>query len=363
MKPLRMLWHSFRKCRVPENSEDVNVIVKVVAASRLCVVPMTFYAVTIGGLIAWISDSFDPLLYLAILVGFVGAHLVDNFINDYYDYKRGFDDPSYFRTLYGPHPLLDNIVAPRTIRNFIALVLVYDLLLTLYLSIKVTPIIALLSAIGVLVMLLYAGFPVDAKRLGIGELLVAIVWGPVMVGGTIYAMTGNHTILQALVYLPFALSVSLVLIGKHLDKYEHDKGKGLYTLPVRLGLDPARKLSSILSLVLPPLAAISLYVYEQSIFAVLPLASTLIALYAVRLYKKPKPTSPPKGWDVWPLWYVAAGYMVMDSLGRTMIASLFAYGLTIHGYTVLSWMVFVAGLLFELLIGWRLNTRNVNGKE
>ncbi|MEB3765824.1 MAG: hypothetical protein GSR77_06655 [Desulfurococcales archaeon] len=46
-----------------------------------------------------------------------------------------------------------------------------------------------------------------------------------------------------------------------------------------------------------------------------------------------------------------------------MVASLLAYGLAIHGYTVLSWMVFVSGLLFELLIGWRLNTRNVNGKE
>ncbi len=86
----------------------------------------------------------------------------------------------------------------------------------------------------------------------------------------------------------------------------------------------ARKLSSMLSLVLHPLEAISLYVYEQSIFAVLPLASTLITLYAVRLYKKPKPASPPDGWDVWPLWYVAAGYMVMDSLGRTMVASLLA---------------------------------------
>ncbi|MEB3759621.1 MAG: hypothetical protein GSR81_02090 [Desulfurococcales archaeon] len=94
----------------------------------------------------------------------------------------------------------------------------------------------------------------------------------------------------------------------------------------------------MLSLVLPPLEAISLYVYELSIFAVLP----LIALYAVRLYKKPKPASPPDGWDVWLLWYVAAGYMVMDSLGRTMVASLLAYGLAIHGYTVLLWMVFVA---------------------
>jgi len=355
VRSLRILWYSFRKCRVPEEYKDVNVIAKIVAASRLCVVPMTFYAVTIGGLIAWISDCFDPLLYLAILGGFIGAHLADNFINDYYDYKRGFDDPSYFRTLYGPHPLLDNIVTPHAIRNFIALVLVYDLLLALYLSIKVTPMIALLSIIGMLIMLLYAGFPVDAKRLGIGELLVAIVWGPVMTGGTIYAMTGNHTVLQALVYLPSALSASLVLIGKHLDKYEHDKDKGIDTLPVRLGLDPARKLSSVLSILLPPLAAISLFLYEQRIFAVLPLASTLTALYAMRLFKKPKPASPPDGWDIWPLWYVAAGYMVMDSLGRTMIVSLLVYGLVLHGYSILSWIIFVMGLLSELLIGWRLN--------
>lgn len=353
LRSLKLLWYSFRKCRVPEKGNE-NVIVRLVAASRLCVIPMTFYAVTIGGLISWISGEFDPVIYLALLVGFIGAHLLDNLINDYYDYKRGFDDPKYFRALYGPHPLLDNIISIKSIELFIILVFIYDLLLTVYLSITVTPLITVLAAVGVLVMLLYAGIPVDAKRLGAGEILVAIVWGPVMVGGTILALTGEHTALQALVYAPFAISVTLVLIGKHLDKYKQDSKKGIATLPVRLGLHAARGLASLLAIILPLMAIFTLAVYEKSLPALIPLASTPVAIYAYRILSREKPREAPPGWDVWPLWYVAGAYMVMDTVGRTTLASLLVYGLDIHGFTMASWIIFIVSIIFEVYVGLKL---------
>ncbi len=109
--------------------------------------------------------------------------------------------------------MLDGIVPPRAALAFAAAVAA-DAALAAWLSLTVTPWIGVLAAVA-LAMAAYAGFPVDAKRLGLGELAVAVVWGPVMAGGTLLAMGARHTPEAALVYAPYAATVSLVLIGKH----------------------------------------------------------------------------------------------------------------------------------------------------
>ena len=50
---LRALWHSFRYCRVPDNIENIDKPTRILAASGLCVVPMTIYSVTIGAIVAY----------------------------------------------------------------------------------------------------------------------------------------------------------------------------------------------------------------------------------------------------------------------------------------------------------------------
>ncbi len=131
----RALWYSFRYCRTPEGSEDLNRLVVLIASTRLCIITTTVFAVIIGGLVAWLMGSFDPLIF--------------------------------------------------------ALVLAFDLALGIYLTIKVHIGILILALVGVLSMALYAGFPIDAKRLGLGPILLLIIWGPMIVGGTALALTGR----------------------------------------------------------------------------------------------------------------------------------------------------------------------------
>jgi 1,4-dihydroxy-2-naphthoate octaprenyltransferase len=73
------------------------------------------------------------------------------------------------------------------------------------------------------------------KRIGLGELGVFLVWGPLMIGGTFYATTGTLPGWVWLASIPYALLVSTVLIGKHIDKLKQDRARGIYTLPVLLG--------------------------------------------------------------------------------------------------------------------------------
>ncbi len=347
---MKALWYSFRYCRVPENMENMDRLTKIVAASRLCVIPMTIYSVTIGALIAWIiAGKFNFILYLAILLGFTASHLLDNLVNDYYDYERGIDDPGYFRALYGPHPFIDSIISKSELNLVIGLIGLYDALLTVYLSTTVSPWIAILAVIGAFIILGYAGIGFDAKRSGLGEVLVAVVWGPVMIGGTIIAMMGSHPLYLLLIYLPYSLAVSLVLIGKHMDKHPHDLEKKVRTLPVRLGLANARKLAVTLAVILPITGFIAVYYYYPLPYAGIILLTLAISISANNILLKPKPSNPPEKWEVWPLWYVAAGYAVMDSLGRTTITALLAIGLYYSSHQAIALALTVIDAAWEII--------------
>ena len=62
-----------------------------------------------------------------------------------------------------------------------------------------------------------------------------LVWGPLMVGGSFYVLAGYWSWDVAWLSLVFALGPTTVLFGKHTDKLEADRGKGVNTLPVILG--------------------------------------------------------------------------------------------------------------------------------
>jgi len=330
--------------------ENIDRLTKIVAASRLCVTPMTMYSVTIGALLAWIlTSTFNYILYLVILIGFTASHLLDNLVNDYYDYKRKIDDPEYFRALYGPHPFIDSIITRNDLNMVIILIGLYDTILTIYLTLTVSPWIAVLAVIGGLIILGYAGIGFDVKRSGLGEIFVAVVWGPVMIGGTIIAMTGNHPLYLLLIYLPYSLAVSLVLIGKHMDKYPSDIEKKVYTLPVRLGLHNTRKLAVILALILPITGFIAIYYYYSLPYAGIILLTLGTSIVASEILLKPKPANPPKKWEVWPLWYVAATYAVMDSLGRTTTTALLAIGLYYSSHPTIALAIVFMDAIWEII--------------
>lgn len=78
------------------------------------------------------------------------------------------------------------------------------------------------------------------------------------------ALTGYYDLHALIAYMPFAVAVGLVLIGKHMDKYEDDLAKGIRTLPIRLGLPNAMKLGASVAILAPIAAALGLYAYTGS---------------------------------------------------------------------------------------------------
>jgi 1,4-dihydroxy-2-naphthoate octaprenyltransferase len=81
----------------------------------------------------------------------------------------------------------------------------------------------------------YVAPPIRLKHHGLGEPGVFVVWGPLMIGGTYFAVAGGIRPEIFLASVPYALLVTTVLIGKHIDKHDADKARGIRTLPVILG--------------------------------------------------------------------------------------------------------------------------------
>ena len=69
------------------------------------------------------------------------------------------------------------------------------------------------------------------KHIGLGEPGVFLVWGPLMVVGTFFVATGQLPGWAWIASLPYAILVTTVLFGKHIDKIEADKKKGVRTMP------------------------------------------------------------------------------------------------------------------------------------
>ena len=99
----------------------------------------------------------------------------------------------------------------------------------------------------------YVAPPIRLKHHGLGEPGVFLVWGPLMVGGTFLAATGTIAPWVLLASVPYALLVTSVLFGKHIDKIEADAKLGVRTLPVILGEARARVVGQWLMILFYPL--------------------------------------------------------------------------------------------------------------
>ncbi len=85
----------------------------------------------------------------------------------------------------------------------------------------------LLLGLGVFFVLFYT-YPL--KYIALGEISVLVVWGPLMIGGGYYVITGGWDWNVVIASLPYALGVTGVIFGKHIDKFEMDKAKRIHTL-------------------------------------------------------------------------------------------------------------------------------------
>src|SRR5205814_2042800 len=163
--------------------------------------------------------------------------------NDYFDTVGGVDTAEYTRALYAPHPLLSGLISNAGLKAAILACNLADVAIGLILLRARGWPVAAFALAGLFVSVFYVAPPLKLKHHGLGEPGVFVVWGPLMIGGTYYVTAGALPAWVWLASVPYALAVTTVLIGKHVDKYEQDKARGIHTLPVLLGRELSLRLN------------------------------------------------------------------------------------------------------------------------
>jgi len=294
--------------RITKDEWDrLDVISKWLISTRAAVLIMTFISGAIAGILAIQAGKFNFWYWLLLEVGIIMAHATNNLFNDYTDYVKGVDQDNYYRAQYGPQPLVHGLMNKRQLLTYDAVTGLIALAAgAVLVAARGLPALILL-ALGVFFVLFYT-WPL--KYWALGEIAVLIVWGPLMIGGGYYVITGVWDWNVVIASLPYALGVTGVIFGKHIDKYALDKERRIFTLPVVLGEKLAR-MTLLGLLVLQYL--FTAYLVITGFFTPVMLVVFLalpVFFQILPMFKAPKPEEKPEGYsDVWPNYFVAAGFV------------------------------------------------------
>ncbi len=344
-------FHIFSTCN-PKDDDKLDIFSKFLLITRVCVLPMTWTSFLIGVLLAYIDGYLDVFKSILVFIGLTIAHMVNNLVNDYFDVKHGVDTDNYIRGIYAPHPILSGLISMSGLKLLVVFLNVVDFLIMIYLVYTVGWYVAVFALLGLFFSIFYVADPIQLKHVAMGELTVFLVWGPLMIGGTYYVITGIIDFKVFLLSIPYGLLVTNVLVGKHIDKYDVDNAKGIKTLPVVIGVKSSKKLIKILTWFSILTILVLVYFGYLTAWALI----TLLAIPRVRtlsaILNLEKPSREPyirevgllarlfgtkklvksidfqseKGnWPIWPLWYVAWAFWVNKAIGGLFILALFLH--------------------------------------
>jgi 1,4-dihydroxy-2-naphthoate octaprenyltransferase len=289
--------------------DDLDLVSRWLIATRSAVIIMTFTSAAFAGVLAFKVGHFDGVLFGLVTGGLCLAHATNNLINDLTDHLKGVDQGNYFRTQYGPQTVEDGFLSVKQLLVYIALTGGVALAIGFYLVFVSArgDITLLLLASGAFFVLFYT-FPL--KYIGLGEPAVLVVWGPLMVGGSYFVITGEWSNEVAFASLAYALGPTAVLFGKHTDKLSFDSEKGIRTLPVLLGESLSRKVTVALLIAQYPVIGYLVYsgFFHPVMLVTFGSALSLRRVFQVFAQPRPKSAPPELPEGVWPLWFVGVAF-------------------------------------------------------
>jgi len=298
--------------------ERLDIVSRYLIASRASVLVITFISVAIAGLLAIRSGRFDAGLWVLSAVALLLAHATNNLVNDLTDHLKGVDRNNYFRAVYGAHALEHQLLSVRGLILYAAVGGIAAIAIGGYLVAARGPLALALMAAGAFFVLFYT-YPL--KYIGLGEIAVILVWGPLMIGGTYFIVTGVWDWDVALVGLPYALGATSVIFGKHIDKLADDKVRGIHTLPVIMGETAARwTLVAMVALMYLTVLYLVLTGFLTPVVLVVALALPK-ARAALAIFTKPRPAERPESYPklAWPLYFVRFAFVHNRRFGLLLL--------------------------------------------
>ncbi|MFB3891082.1 MAG: prenyltransferase [Phycisphaerae bacterium] len=178
-----------------------------------------------------------PVLIAAMLAAGL-LHCAGNLFNDYFDFRNGVD-----RSLEGNDDrpglvLVRKLMTPRQVAAEGGFCMVAVGVLAAYIVWACRPWgvnLLWFALAGAVSLYIYTGPPLALKYHAMGELLIFVTFGPLLLVGAAYAQTGRLELAALLASAPVGLATTAILVGNNIRDKEEDRSSGIVTLSQVIG--------------------------------------------------------------------------------------------------------------------------------
>jgi 1,4-dihydroxy-2-naphthoate octaprenyltransferase len=211
----------------------------------------------------------------------MAVHLGLNVANDIFDTLSGADEVNFTPTQFsgGSRVLQYGLVS---LRQMVAIAAIcYAVAIAIGLVLVAITGLGLLwvGVAGVLISYFYTAPPLRLVHRGLGELCVALGFGPIMTLGAYFVQTGQYALRPLVLSIPVALLVMLILYANEIPDRGADAKAGKRTLVVRMPK------AAVLQGYVAGVAAAYLVVIVGVLLGILPWPTLLALLTALLAYQ------------------------------------------------------------------------------
>jgi len=231
------------------------------------------------GPVAW--WLLPPVLIASVLI-----HAATNLVSDYFDFVKGLDrDYTYGSS----GVLVAGRLTPRQV--LLGSILLFALVAAIGLGfvwLRGWPILVL-GLVGILGGWFYTADPLGYKYIALGDPLVFLLMGPLMVIGAFYMLTGSYTHAVLVASLPIGCLVAAILDANNIRDVEHDRHAHIRTIASLLG--PRRSRLEYYALLAAAYVVVGAVVVtaRHSAWTLIVLASAPLAWRAARILHRSRP--------------------------------------------------------------------------
>ena len=213
----------------------------ILRATRLPFLSATIVPVVLGIVIAAAHGAFDLVTAVLTVIGASLVQLGLNVANDVFDSMQGADDANVTPTRYsgGSRVIQYGLVSFRRMAATAAVFYLGALAIGIVLlALRGSVALLAIGVVGVIVSVAYTAPPLKLVYRGLGEIAVAVGFGPLMLLGAYVVQTGGALSWEPVVAsIPIALLVALILYVNEIPDRRGDEHAGKRTLAVRFGPD------------------------------------------------------------------------------------------------------------------------------
>tara|TARA_Y100001970_G_scaffold291898_1_gene430917 strand:+ start:425 stop:1705 length:1281 start_codon:yes stop_codon:yes gene_type:complete len=258
---------------------------------RLPFLTATVVPILLGTAIASRYVTIDWFYFALTMLGGFFLHIGTNTSNDYFDHTSGTDEANYNYMVPfsgGSRSIQMGLISAKGMLNLSIITFALSALIGIPLIMKAGINILYLGFIGFLSGFFYTAPPFRfASRKGMGEILIGLNFGPLMVAGSYLVQTGGDMtqIYDAILAgIPIGLLVAAIVYVNQFPDHDGDKATGKNNLVVVFGPEKAR-VGYVFLVIGSFISIIALTLTKPESFPMLSLISLITSFYSIYTIK------------------------------------------------------------------------------